>query len=90
MKIFNWLTKIPSDKLLHFGISAGIYIVIFKILVTLFSLYNAVPYVLAGVLTLAIGYTKEIIDEKRGSKVDFKDLLADALGILCGVLIMIL
>ena len=61
-KIIKWLTSIPSDKLLHFIVSGILYALFFKILVLAFGLYNAVTYVLAGVLAFGVGILKEYLD----------------------------
>ena len=89
-KIIKWLTSIPSDKLLHFIVSGILYALFFKILVLAFGLYNAVPYVLAGVLAFGVGILKEYLDQKDGGKFDFLDLLADLFGILVCLMIFLL
>ena len=65
-----------ADGLLHVIFSA----ILFKVLWLLFG------WLLAALLTIGIGYTKERYDAFTGGKVDRKDLWCDGLGILFGIL----
>lgn len=75
MKIISSL--LAEDKLKHIVVSAIIAVVL-----NLFS-----PWWVAAVLTLAIGVGKEVYDKVTGKgHPEWKDLVADLVGILIGVL----
>jgi hypothetical protein len=66
--------KIKDDKLLHFSFSLNLMFIIhlfFELSIALF-------------ITLLIGLLKEIYDEYYGSGFDFKDILANLIGIIMG------
>jgi Na+-translocating ferredoxin:NAD+ oxidoreductase RnfD subunit len=66
-----------EDKLKHIVVSAIIAVALNLIL----------PWWVAGLITLAIGVGKEVYDKVSGNgHPEWKDLLADLLGILIGVL----
>lgn len=68
---------LKEDKLKH--------IVVSSIMAALLSLL--IPWWAAGVITLAIGVGKEVYDKVSGNgHPEWKDLLADLLGILIGIL----
>lgn len=70
--------KLPFgiDKIAHFAVSAFIAIALGKF----------IHWAIALVITVAIGFAKELID----SKFDWKDILADSLGILIATFINII
>lgn len=66
-----------EDKLKHIVVSAIIAVLLNLIL----------PWWVAGLLTLAIGVGKEVYDKVTGKgHAEWKDLVADLVGILIGVL----
>lgn len=69
--------KIPTDKLLHVETSA--------IIVVLISLL--LPIWVAAIITLLIGVGKEIWDKYHNGTPEWKDILADVIGIGFGSLV---
>lgn len=70
-------TMIGEDKLKHIVVSAIIAVVLNLFL----------PWWVAALITLAIGIGKEVYDKVTGKgHSEWKDLLADLVGILIGVL----
>ena len=68
---------LSEDKLKHIVVSA-----IIAVTLNLF-----LPWWVAGLITLAIGVGKEVYDKATGKgHPEWKDLLADLVGILIGVL----
>ena len=92
-KLFNWINNkigsIRNDLIIHAGVSALLFILIFNIL-SLFIVSSA-ALLWSIFITLSIGLIKEyyIDDIIRGTNADIKDLYADAVGIIIGVLISI-
>ena len=73
-KLFAWM---GSDGMSHVILSAIIAV----------TLNLLLPWWVAGVIALAIGVGKEIYDKVSGKgHAEWKDLLADLVGILIGVL----
>lgn len=69
--------KITEDKLKHIVVSAIIMVTLNLIL----------PTWIAALITLSIGIGKEVYDKVSGKGcAEWKDLLADLVGILIGVL----
>lgn len=75
----NWYQKIVSkiglDKIAHFFVSAFLTL----------ALGHFFHPAVAAAVTLALGSLKEVLD----GKIDWKDLLADGLGTLTGILVLI-
>ena len=80
--------KIPKDKILHFLVCMGATIGVGDLCLFL----GAIPSYLCGFLfSLGLGLGKEYGDSKAsGNKWDWWDILADVLGALAGVGIMML
>lgn len=74
------VAKIGMDKIAHFFGSAFLALALGRFL----------HPVIAAVATLSLGVAKEMLDKANGGKMDGKDLMADALGIILGVLIRII
>lgn len=72
----RFIQRVGIDKIAHFAVSAFIAIALGKF----------VHWAIALAITVAIGFAKELID----SKFDWKDILADSLGILIATLINII
>lgn len=93
-KLFNWINNkigsIRNDLIIHAGVSALLFILIFNIL-SLFIVSSIALLLWSTFITLSIGLIKEyyIDDIIRGTSADIKDLYADAVGIIIGVLISI-
>lgn len=68
---------LTEDKLKHVVVSAIICV----------ALNLFLPWWVAGILTLSIGVGKEVYDKVSGKgHPEWKDLLADVVGILIGIL----
>ena len=76
-KLLNYLNNIPHDKLLHFAICA--------VLSAILNLFFPVWIVVSLVAILSVG--KEAYDQisSEGTP-EWKDLIADAIGIIIGIL----
>nr|DAI55193.1 MAG TPA: putative periplasmic lipoprotein [Caudoviricetes sp.] len=78
----DWIAeKIPQDKLLHFTFSL--------VLMRVFSVFagDKITYrLLTALAVLSIGVLKELYDKKRGEQISKGDLIADALGVLIGLI----
>lgn len=72
--------KIGQDKLLHFCVSALIAVAVGVVL----------PWWAAGLVALGIGIGKEVWDKYHNGVPSWADFGADALGVLCGMIILIL
>jgi len=72
--------KVGTDKVAHFAVSAFLCLAIGRFL----------PFWASAVITLALGIGKEVYDAKTGGKVDKKDILADALGVLVAVALLLI
>ena len=72
--------NIKQDKLLHFTVSAFLAVV--------FGLF--LPWWAAGLIALGIGVGKELWDKEHGGVPSWADFGADALGVLCGTIMLIL
>ena len=71
------MKRLSEDKLRHIVDSAIIPV----------ALNHILPWWVAGILTLCIGVGKEVYDKVSGKgHPEWKDLLADLVGILIGVL----
>ena len=76
-KLINYLGNIPHDKLLHFAVCA--------VLSAVLHLIFPVWVVVSVMAILSVG--KEIYDQISGEGTpEWKDLIADAIGIIIGVL----
>ena len=74
------IQKVGIDKVAHFAVSAFITLAFGKF----------VHWVIAAIAAMALGIAKEYLDGRTGGSFDKKDLLADALGMLAGTLILII
>jgi hypothetical protein len=78
----DWVAKkIPQDKLLHFTFS----LVLMRVL-SVFAGDKITYRLLSALAVILIGVLKELYDKKRGQQVSKGDLIADALGILVGLI----
>ena len=74
------IQRIGTDKIAHAAVSAFLTL----------ALGQFVHWVIAAIAALALGIAKEYLDGRTGGSFDKKDLLADALGVLAGALILII
>lgn len=76
----NWIQRIVAwvgiDKVAHFAVSAFLTL----------ALGRFIHWAITACVVLALGVAKELLD----GTIDKRDLLADALGVLLGVVIMII
>jgi hypothetical protein len=78
----DWLAeKIPQDKLLHFTFS----LVLMRVL-GVFASDKLFYRLLTALVVILIGVLKELYDKKRGQQMSKGDLVADALGVLVGLI----
>lgn len=74
------MLKIQDDKLLHFSFSC----------ILLFGTTIFFPFIESLVIVISIGWLKEIWDEYYGNGWSWGDIIANIVGILLGVIILIL
>ena len=88
-KVIDYICKIGGDKYVHllacllitFVVGQGVH---------LFSCYDmAACAAIGGVTAMILGCAKEAFDEFRGGEVDYKDLAADFIGCLIGLLVTV-
>ena len=72
-----------TDKMLHFSISFLITATIF-LYCHLLAIQVLLSFVIAFIIAIFVGIIKEIIDQKW----DWKDFLADGLGVITSVIII--
>jgi hypothetical protein len=85
-KVIDYIGKIEKDKLLHL-ICSWILSFAIGIIILMFSEYGHWECAgMGGIAAFCIGVLKETLDEFKGGELDFKDLIADAVGCLLGVL----
>ena len=74
---------IPWDKFLHFSVSAG---ATFLIGIVTFFMGMRDSMIASGLFSLGLGLGKEYGDSKaKGNKWDWWDIVADVVGIACGI-----
>ncbi|MFQ6002704.1 MAG: hypothetical protein ACE5KJ_03070 [Candidatus Zixiibacteriota bacterium] len=74
------------DKVEHFGVSAYLSFVSYKIYHDFYHNHKESSLYFSGGLTFSLGLGKEVYDEKRtNGKFSYKDLVADILGIGVGL-----
>lgn len=69
-----------TDKIAHFSLSAFLCLAVSRFL----------PIWAAIAITIIVGAWKEICDSKTGGKFDWKDIVADMLGIVVATVIQLL
>ena len=69
-----------TDKIAHFALSAFLCLAICRFL----------PIWIAVVAAVVVGVGKEIYDSKTGGKFDWKDVIADLLGVISATVIQLL
>lgn len=88
-RVIEYLCRISGDKWVHlltcllitFVVGQGVH---------LFSCYDmAICAAIGGIAAMIIGCLKEVLDEFRGGEVDYKDLAADFIGCLIGLIVTI-
>ena len=81
LKPMAWLGGLPTDKVLHFGVS--------MVLAQMFFFLSA-SSLFAFAVTVFVGIFKEVVIDKLINKeeVEVKDLLADSLGIFAGLILL--
>lgn len=81
MQPMAWLVGLPTDKVLHFGVS--------MVLAQMFFFLSA-SFLIAFAATALVGVFKEVVIDKlvNKEKVDGEDLAADVLGICAGIVLL--
>lgn len=74
----RFIQRVGIDKIAHFSVSG----------LLVFAFDKFLPIWAALSLVLVLGIAKEIYDAKMGGKIDFKDLLADLLGVAMATIII--
>ena len=76
----RFIQRVGIDKIAHFSVS-GLLVFVFG---------KFVPFWAASILVLILGISKEIYDAKMGGKFDFRDLLADLLGVAVATIVILI
>lgn len=76
----RFIQRVGIDKIAHFSVSGLLVFVFGKFL----------PFWVASILVLVLGITKEVYDAKTGGKIDFRDLLADLLGVAVATIVILI
>lgn len=88
-RVANYLAGVGVDKYIHFNACLFIAFGVSGILSLWFNVNVAT--ILGVVLSIGIGYIKELIDrKKKGGRFDFQDMKADILGAIIGGLMSVL
>lgn len=84
LKVYNFLMNIEKDKILHIFVLYMFYICCFMFFSNFFSFYivSLISIILSEILSIG----KEIFDKLCGNLFDLKDILADNIGILLGII----
>jgi hypothetical protein len=80
-KILRWVNAVIDDLVGADGLK---HIVVSAVMMALLSLVMPVP--LAGLIVLALGVVKELVDGKTDGKREAKDLVCNLLGILIAMI----
>ena len=88
-KLNNWIGSIRKDLIIHAGVSAVMFVLIFNLLCL--CMFPSFAALWSTFITLSIGTLKEYLVDKviRGSYADVQDLYADAIGTMLGVISII-
>ena len=88
-KIWNWITSLGKDKVLHFAIS----LVISLVAATIFKVCGADKWTIVAVAWFAgffAGVAKELYDEWKYKGADEADWTADVIGTTLGTILALL
>ena len=88
-KFYSFISK-NIDKVAHVAVSTILFIAIALLFHKAGIVKVGVCQGLSCVVTLVIGIGKEYCDRKRGENFDIKDITADIVGIVIGILITFL
>ena len=87
-KLITGLASIPVDKWMHAVVSMLITVFLYK-LFALTGMPLMMTLIVSSVLTAGIGVTKEVWDKKNNGSPEIRDVVADIIGVVVGILLML-
>lgn len=87
-KLITGLASIPVDKWMHAVVSMLITVLLYK-LFALTGMPLTMTLIVSSVLTAGIGIAKEIWDKKNNGSPEARDIVADLIGVVVGILLVL-
>ena len=87
-KLITGLASIPVDKWMHAVVSMLIAVFLYK-LFALTGMPLMMTLIVSSVLTVGIGTVKEVWDKKNNGSPEARDIVADIIGVVVGVLLVL-
>lgn len=87
-KLITGLASIPVDKWMHAVVSVLITVFLYK-LFALTGMPLTMTLIISSVLTAGIGIAKEVWDKKNNGSPEARDIVADIIGVVVGVLLVL-
>lgn len=87
-KLITGLASIPVDKWMHAVVSMLIAVFLYK-LFALTGMPLTMTLIISSVLTAGIGIAKEVWDKKNNGSPEARDIVADLIGVVVGVLLVL-
>ena len=87
-KLITGLASIPVDKWMHTVVSMLITVFLYK-LFALTGMPLMMTLIVSSVLTAGIGVTKEVWDKKNNGSPEIRDVVADIIGVVVGILLVL-
>lgn len=87
-KLITGLASIPVDKWMHAVVSMLITVLLYK-LFALTGMPLTMTLIVSSVLTAGIGIAKEIWDKKNNGSPETRDIVADLIGVVVGILLVL-
>lgn len=86
--LITGLASIPVDKWMHAVVSMLITVFLYK-LFALTGMPLMMTLIVSSVLTAGIGIAKEVWDKKNNGSPEARDIVADLIGVVVGVLLVL-
>lgn len=87
-KLITGLASIPVDKWMHTVVSMLITVFLYK-LFALTGMPLMLTLIVSSVLTIGIGIAKEVWDKKNNGSPEARDIAADIIGVVVGILLVL-
>lgn len=87
-KLITGLASIPVDKWMHAVVSVLITVFLYK-LFALTGMPLTMTLIISSVLTAGIGIAKEVWDKKNNGSPEARDVVADLIGVVVGILLVL-
>lgn len=86
-KLITGLASIPVDKWMHAVVSMLIAVFLYK-LFALTGMPLMMTLIVSSILTAGIGVAKEVWDKKNNGSPEIRDIVADIIGVVVGILLV--